>query len=60
MSLKVLVQKLGSNNVVMLHYLSNTHHHMCKQVISEELRSVIALLSSQLYIPFQDLCYTNY
>ncbi len=60
MSLKVLVQKLGSSNVVVHYYLSNTHHHMCKQVILEELFSITVLLSSQVYTPFQDFFYTNY
>jgi hypothetical protein len=35
MSLKILVHKLGSSNVIVPSKLLNTHHHEHKQVISK-------------------------
>jgi hypothetical protein len=54
MSLKTLVHKLGSSNVIVPYKLLNTHHHEHKQVISKELFSITILLSSHVYVPFQD------
>jgi len=54
MSLKILVQKLVSSNVDVPYKLLNIHHHKHKQVISKELLSINVLLSSHVYVPFQD------
>jgi hypothetical protein len=52
MSLKVLVQKLGSSNVVVSYCLSHTHRHGILHVVSEQLPSTTTLLSSYVCAPF--------